>query len=287
MRNTLTAIVALLSFLTVAPARAQDAATAPVRVMFVGNSLVYANDLPRLLRALAAAQPGRRGIATSTWAAPGGTLAERWDDGHAAAALAASHWDVLVLQERGGLLACMASVERRREAQCRASERAHRQFTELAAANGTRVLLLSTWGKDAMRAGQRGNPRRKSRLDEATDALAMRLRNGGADIEVVPAGALLREWSQVRQDAAAAFPDGTHPGLPASLVMAAQLYRAVAGEDAQAHDLRIDFPLLPANALVKADAPMETQPQIAGDGSVVVLKDAALAPYLEVARGSK
>ena len=263
------------------PTWAQTAAPAPareLRVLFVGNSLTYVNNLPRLLHAMAASQPGRPAITTMTYAAPGGTVAERWADGHAAAALRDGHWDVLVLQERGGLLACLVDSERRQESECRASERAHRDFAELAASRGSRVLLLATWGPD-------GDWQR--RLDEAIRKLSGKLRSGGADVAVVPAGSTLRAWARRQPADAPAFPDGVHPGFPASLVMAAQLYRAVAGEDAQPHDLAIDFPLLPANALVKPDAPLESQAQLAGDGHGLLLKADALAPLLEAARDSR
>src|SRR5688572_27063200 len=124
--------------------------TAPreLRVLFVGNSLVYVNNLPATLRALAAAHVTPVRITTATFVAPGGTVAERWKDGHAAAALRSSKWDAIVLQERGGLLACMVDAEQRAQGECRASERAHKQFAELAREHGARTLLLATSGPD-------------------------------------------------------------------------------------------------------------------------------------------
>lgn len=112
------------------PLSAQDAPQAPrtLRVLFVGNSLVYVNNLPAVLRAVAGAQPVPVVIDTQTFVAPGGTVAERWKDGHAAAALASGHWDFVVLQERGGLLACMVDPDQRTSADCRASDAAHRAF---------------------------------------------------------------------------------------------------------------------------------------------------------------
>src|SRR5688572_4979046 len=103
------------SVATAAEPAASAAATAPreLRVLFVGNSLVYVNNLPATLRALAAAQAAPVRITTATFVAPGGTVAERWKDGHAAAALRSSKWDAIVLQERGGLLACMVDAEQR------------------------------------------------------------------------------------------------------------------------------------------------------------------------------
>ena len=120
--------------------------TAPreLRVLFVGNSLVYVNNLPATLRALAAAQAVPVRITTATFAAPGGTVAERWKDGHAAAALRGGTWDAIVLQERGGLLACMVDPDQRTSADCRASDAAHRAFARAAKTAGARVLLMST-----------------------------------------------------------------------------------------------------------------------------------------------
>ena len=86
--------------------------------------------MPGLLRALAASQSDGPQIETATYVAPGGSVAERWKDGNAAKALRNKKWAVLVLQERGGLLACMADVEQRQESNCRNSQRAHHQFTE-------------------------------------------------------------------------------------------------------------------------------------------------------------
>ena len=77
--------------------------------------------------------------------------------------------------------------------------------------------------------------------------------------------------------------DGVHPSVEASLVMAAQLYASITGQPAQAADMVIDFPLLPENALIHPDSPMEAQAQIAGDGSKVLLKAAALVPLYAAA----
>src|SRR5687768_16758411 len=86
----------LCGFVTRAAEPAAAAATtAPreLRVLFVGNSLVYVNNLPAILRALAAAQGEPARITPATFVAPGGTVADRWKDGHAAAALRSSKWD--------------------------------------------------------------------------------------------------------------------------------------------------------------------------------------------------
>lgn len=263
-------IAALLSWHVPVVASGQTVdAPQELRVLFVGNSLTYVNNLPATLRALAIVQPTSMRITTATFVAPGGTVAERWKDGHAAAALREGKWDAIVLQERGGLLACLVDAEQRQQGECRAAERAHKQFAELAKTSGARTLLLATWGPDEAW---------QLKLDRAIKQLASR-----ASAEVVPAGSTLRAYA-AKHSQDTAFPDKVHPSLPATLIMAAQLFRAITGSDAQAGDVTIDFPLLPPNASIKPDAPLEQQPQLAGDGKRFVLKAEAVTPLLKAAR---
>ncbi|UHQ19943.1 hypothetical protein LVB87_01935 [Lysobacter sp. KIS68-7] len=247
------------------PAFAQPKPAAPartLRVLFVGNSLVYVNDLPATLRALAASQPAPIAIETQTFVAPGGTVAERWKDGRVSKALAEGHWDALVLQERGGLLACMVDTEQRTSSECRASERAHKDFAAQAKAAGARTFVLATWGPDAAW---------QTKLDRAAKQLAGRI-----DAQVVPAGPALRAYA-AKHGEAATFPDTIHPSLPATLIMAVQLHRAIVGNAPVPADVTLDFALLPARAAVTPDAPMETQPQLKGDGKKMVVKADAMA----------
>lgn len=272
MFTRLTHVVALLLLLALAGlAHAQQEPTTPrtYRVLFVGNSLTYVNDLPATLRALAASQPVPATIETQTFVAPGGTLAERWDDGHAAAALGQGHWDAVVLQERGGLMACMVDSAQRMQSECRASERAHKDFAARAKAAGARTLLLATWGPDTAW---------QAKLDRAAKQMASRI-----DAEVVPAGATLRALAR-RNGEKATFPDGVHPSLVATLVMAVQLHQAIVGTAVQPADVTLDFALLPANAAIKPDAPMESQAQLKGSGNKVLVKADAIAATIAAAK---
>jgi hypothetical protein len=269
MRVNTCRLLFLLSFSLPLHAQQPPAPARELRVLFVGNSLTYVNNLPATLRALAAAQPQPVRMVTATYVAPGGTVAERWKDGVAPAALRAGKWDAVVLQERGGLLACMVDADQRTQPECRASERAHKEFATLARQAGARTLLLATWGPDAAW---------QQKLDRAIRQLASR-----ASAEVVPAGSTLRAWA-AKHPAEETFPDKVHPSLQATLIMAAQLHRALTGQDAQAADVTLDYALLPPMAAVKPDAPMEGQAQLAGDGRKLVLRADAVAPLLEAAK---
>ena len=183
--------LSLATFAATAQPAATPATGATTRVLFVGNSMTYANNLPRILRALAASQPGGPAIDTATYVIPGAELDELWDDGHAAAALREGDWDVVVLQERGGLVLCNARTTRTPE--CRRSDAAHRAFADLAKARGARSLLLMTWpparGTDLKDA--HGLDKLGERLQNSYATLERRLARGGAPVSVVPAATTL------------------------------------------------------------------------------------------------
>lgn len=275
----------------VAAAQADPAAPAPgtdrpatLKVMMVGNSLTYANNLPRLVQAIAASQPGGPRIETATYALPGADLNELWKDGHAAQALREGDWDVLVLQERGGVIACMGS--NRQFPECRRSITAHREFTRLAHSKGTRVLLYTTWGKitDMTLNNPKARERHREILHNAYASLARQLSSDGADVTVVPAAGLLLAPRNGDYDSAP-FTDGVHPSVSSSLAIAADLYAAIAGQAPEPREVAIDFPLLPPAARVEGDRPLEVQPQLAGEAVPVRLAAQALSPLYARAAG--
>ncbi len=249
------------------PAQAQST-TAPqreYRVMLVGNSLTYTNNLPALLRAVGASQG--ISISTETYAAPGGTLAERGHDGHAANALRARKFDVVVLQEQGGrLAACPASAAEQRKAPCAASMHAYRDLASIAGENGATVLLFNTWADD---------DRSQARVTRSTRMLA---EEHGARV-FNAAGAI--DAMRKAQPAATPYPDGTHPSTQGSLMLALALYRDITGNTPLAKDLRVTAPLLPVNAAVSAASPMESQPGLAGDGKTVLVPASLLEPLVK------
>lgn len=250
--------------LAVSPVSAQDAASPKAyRVMLVGNSLTYTNNLPALLRAVGASQGIR--IETETWAAPGGTLAERMKDGHVTASLQARPVDVVVMQEQGGkLAACMASAQQRK-APCAASVRAYEQVALQVAKTQGRTLLFATWGPDK---------RWQGRLDRSLRMIAEK--SGGTVFNAAGALTALQE----AQPGIALFPDGTHPSTQASLTLALALYRDITGQAPIARDLRVTAPLLPVNAAVSPDSPMESQAALAGDGKATMIPASLVVPLV-------
>lgn len=74
-----------------------DSSTGTVRVLFIGNSLTYINDVPGLVAGLARAGDGPR-IETRTVAHPNFGLQDHWEQGEARAAIEEG-WDVVVMQQ--------------------------------------------------------------------------------------------------------------------------------------------------------------------------------------------
>lgn len=256
-----------------AGAPAAVATPAVSRVLVVGNSLSYVNDFPAMLTALSAAQPvGMPRWQAELLAAPGGTIAERWADGVAARELATGRWQALALQERGGTLACLARPERRSEADCQASVSAHRNFAKLAQRHGVRVVLLGTWGPDAIWQAQLGRGLRQ--LAAMTKA------------EPLDLGAMARAQDKADPSRPMTTDAIGHPSLDGSLLMALALYRQLGGRAAEpvAFEIR-DAPT--PTAPVRADVLLSAQPASAGAGLPTRVDPArvrALAPGLAAGR---
>ena len=257
-----------LLLMAAAGARAADETPAPkpaYRVLLVGNSLTYANNLPALLRAVGAAQGTT--ITTETFAAPGGTLNERLEEGHVIRALRDRPFDAMVLQEKGGhLAACMASASEQRKAPCAASRKAYATFADEARSRGAKVLLEITWGPD-----ERWDARLSRSIGMIAKDTASQTFNAAAALQALRAS----------QPGVELLPDGSHPSTQASLMLALALYKDITGRMPDAREFRIKAPLLPVNAAVSPERPLEAQPALAGDGKVTVVPANLVAPLVD------
>jgi hypothetical protein len=74
-----------------------------MRVLFIGNSYTYFNDLPWLTQQLAESAKETRTLEAEMVVAGGATLKNHWKQGQALRLLKAKHWDYVVLQEQSTL----------------------------------------------------------------------------------------------------------------------------------------------------------------------------------------
>lgn len=81
----------------------QSSSNNRLRVLFIGNSFTYVNDLPHLTERLAASANESRPLETRMVAGGGASLKSHWDDGQALKAIKQGKWDYVVLQEQSAL----------------------------------------------------------------------------------------------------------------------------------------------------------------------------------------
>jgi hypothetical protein len=71
-----------------------------------------------------------------------------------------------------------------------------------------------------------------------------------------------------------------HPTLDASLLVAIDLYREIAGRIPRAAGFQISAPLLPGLARIDSGKLLSAQPQVAGDGTITHIEAARLLPLI-------
>src|SRR5262245_12330205 len=109
--------------------------TAPLRVLFIGNSFTARNDLPGLIAELAAAR-GKR-MEYRLISAGGASLRTHWNAGEALKAIQEGRHDHVVLQEQSTL-------------PVKNAKRMHeniRLFDEAIRARGAKTALYMTWAR--------------------------------------------------------------------------------------------------------------------------------------------
>jgi hypothetical protein len=178
----------------------------PLNVLFVGNSLTQANDLPAQVARLATAT-GRL-LEYKTVAFGGFNLEDHWNQGDARTALATGDYDVLVMQQGPSALP---------ESQVDLKLWAGRWADEARAA-GTRLALWTVWPESW----------RQGALSDVIYSYRQAAVAAGA--AVYPAGAAwLFAW-QCRPALGLYGPDGFHPSplgtYAAALVVYGRLFKA-------------------------------------------------------------
>jgi hypothetical protein len=111
-----------------------------VRVLFVGNSLTYRNEMPALVQQLAAADDGAPRIIAVEYVASNWSLRAASKDDGLARLLREVRWDVVVLQERSYLPALAPEA---RAVEVEPFAYALRSQIERA---GAETMLFMTWG---------------------------------------------------------------------------------------------------------------------------------------------
>ena len=212
--------------------------SAPLRLLFIGNSFTQRNDLPGLLAALAASAEPPTVIESERVIVNGASLRAHWNQGAALALIEQGGWDAVVLQEQSTL-----PIKNRK----RYHENV-RLFEEAIRRTGSRTVLYQTWAR-------RHAPETQLDLIEASEELGTEL---GAT--VVPAG---RAWQQALQTAGVPDlydKDGSHPSAAGSYLAACTFYAVMIGRSAAGLPVPVGLKLTTAEAKLLGEIAWQQAP---------------------------
>jgi hypothetical protein len=170
--------------------------SAPLKVLFIGNSFTARNDLPGLLGRLAAARG--KNLEHRLISAGGASLRTHWNAGEALKAIQGGRYDHVVLQEQSTL-------------PVKNAKRMHenvRLFDEAIKAAGAKTVLYMTWARQNTPESQQA----------ITDAYASIGRELGA--AVVPVGLAWQRFLGKHDQPVLHDKDQSHPALAGSYLAA-------------------------------------------------------------------
>lgn len=172
------------------------------RVLFIGNSLTYTNNLPGMYVALARLA-GNDSVFAAQIAYPNFALEDHWNDGTARRSLAAHRWEYVVMQQGSSALP-ESQVHLRSWAQ---------QFAPLVRAAGAQSVMFMVWPTS-------------NRLFDFPNVLTS-YRNAAASIEGIfaPAG---DAWT-AHGDVESMYSDGLHPTVRGTYIAALVLLERTLG----------------------------------------------------------
>jgi len=198
-------------------ARLADASCSPfarspcVRVLFLGNSYTFVNDLPTVFRHLARA--GGRNVETGMVANGGETLAQHAASADSLAAIRGSRWQFVVLQEQSEIPAFPALRQDEMD------PAAGTLVADIRAAGAT-PALLETWAhRDGLPADGLDYAAMQVALDEGYAELGQSL-----GVTVVPAGQAWGAVLRLAPTTALWQADGSHPNSAGTYLVACVLY---------------------------------------------------------------
>ena len=192
---------------------AQAPAARPLRLLFIGNSYTYVNNLPEVFTGLAVA--GHHQVETVMVAPGGWRLQDHWEKGEAPKILHDGRWDYVVLQEQSTLATNFLLDGKPRVK----DDAAFRPWADKWAAEigkaGARPVFYLTWARKATPEDQSVLTDAYMRAAKANQAL------------VAPVGIA---WAAVRQQHPSIelyYTDGSHPSAAGTYLAGCTFYATI------------------------------------------------------------
>jgi len=191
--------------LTAAAHLAADPQPRVVRILFVGNSLTYSNDLPQMVAGIGAAAGVE--IVTEMVAFPNFALEDHLNDGRVVAALQRQKWDFVVLQQGP------SALDESRVNLIRNT----RRFADVIRKHSAEPVVMMVW------------PSRARSGDFEEIAASARLAAKAVHGKVIPAGQSWREAWRRSPSLELYANDGFHPSRIGTYLAALTTYRTLVG----------------------------------------------------------
>ena len=181
-----------------------------LHVLFVGNSFVYVNDLPKMVAELAKAA-GQRPLVYERETPGGCTLEKHWKDGKALAKIQSRQWDFVVLQDQS-----QAPLKRRDE-----MLEYGRKFDTEIKRQGAKTVLYMTWANQ-------GTPQDQAAITNAYEDLAKDLQARLAPVGNAWEAALGADKKLILHG-----DDHKHPNATGTYLAACVFYATIYGKSPQ------------------------------------------------------
>lgn len=190
----------------------------PIRVLFIGNSYTFSNDMPKIFAKMA--ESAGQEVIVASQAKSGYSLADHSVDQSIQVIIASQQWDYIVLQERSDIPVSQEVREGEMYPQIR-------QFNELARKNGAQIILFMPWAyQDGF--PERGFPDYSSMQGEV--ALGYSHIAGELELPIAPVGIAWQNALQVDPTLELWGADRRHPSLLGSYLAASVFYAIILEE---------------------------------------------------------
>lgn len=182
----------------------------PERVLFVGNSLTYYNDLPEMVRQISAADDQVESYEVEMLAAGGVSVAQHIEGGHLLTLLAEGNYTFVVFQDIGGWPICPPDSPG-----CSDSVASIEEISGLIKSKGAESVWYSTYQRI---------PAIQAALTEEARRIAKEF-----DIRLADVGAAWAQYESIVGEGAPFLEDG-HPNRTGSFIGAVTVFKAIAGQ---------------------------------------------------------
>jgi hypothetical protein len=197
-----------MSAMLAAAACAPSDPAGAIKVLFIGNSYIFKNDLPGMLESLGDAPDSSQRISAHSVTIPGASLAQLWQAGIAKAVIDQGKWDYIILQEGAPTLSRNATR----------TDQYARLFDQEIKKSGSKTIMFLPWAHEA------GNEHQPD-MDQATYKIANEL---GA--KVAPVGLAWSIAESLEPNIVLYSADGRHPTVTGSYLAACTLYLVIVND---------------------------------------------------------